>query len=291
MTSYACFQPYDFLDSEGYGSASSPESNIRPYHQAESYPQPPRSRGSSCDSVSSIDSHNNQEYQDLGTTTPSVFPGLSGGFNFTEFYEGYAREASKYDSSHEVFKNSKEYKPNYKTEFDNSYDVGYLEVDKSYRHQQKMVHPQTNNDFFTKTGMYQDSSMKTEPFTHRADGLYLEESYQAPKNDLESRKCFNQVQARFRREEPSISSPYQVQKTKDSLQKMKNNTPGIEIMKKRRLAANARERRRMNSLNDAFDRLRDVVPSLGNDRKLSKFETLQMAQTYISALYELLQRD
>jgi hypothetical protein len=69
------------------------------------------------------------------------------------------------------------------------------------------------------------------------------------------------------------------------------STPGLEVMKKRRLAANARERRRMNSLNDAFDRLRDVVPSLGNDRKLSKFETLQMAQTYISALYELLQRD
>ncbi|KAJ8924973.1 hypothetical protein NQ315_001138 [Exocentrus adspersus] len=66
---------------------------------------------------------------------------------------------------------------------------------------------------------------------------------------------------------------------------------GMEVMKKRRLAANARERRRMNNLNDAFDRLRDVVPSLGNDRKLSKFETLQMAQTYIAALHELLQRD
>lgn len=66
---------------------------------------------------------------------------------------------------------------------------------------------------------------------------------------------------------------------------------GVEIMRKRRLAANARERRRMNSLNDAFDRLRDVVPSLGNDRKLSKFETLQMAQTYIAALHELLERD
>ncbi|KAK9686244.1 Helix-loop-helix DNA-binding domain [Popillia japonica] len=74
----------------------------------------------------------------------------------------------------------------------------------------------------------------------------------------------------------------------------KKTTPpqaGMEVMKKRRLAANARERRRMNSLNDAFDRLRDVVPSLGNDRKLSKFETLQMAQTYIAALHELLQRD
>ena len=66
------------------------------------------------------------------------------------------------------------------------------------------------------------------------------------------------------------------------------NDKGIEILKRRRLAANARERKRMNSLNDAFDRLREVVPSLGNDRKLSKYETLQMAQTYISALYALL---
>lgn len=60
-------------------------------------------------------------------------------------------------------------------------------------------------------------------------------------------------------------------------------------MKKRRLAANARERRRMNSLNVAFDRLRQVVPSIGDDRKLSKYETLQMAQSYIAALNELLE--
>lgn len=69
-----------------------------------------------------------------------------------------------------------------------------------------------------------------------------------------------------------------------------NVTIGPEVVKRRRVAANARERRRMNSLNDAFDKLRDVVPSLGNDRKLSKYETLQMAQTYISALNELLTR-
>ncbi|CAN7995789.1 unnamed protein product [Ixodes hexagonus] len=67
--------------------------------------------------------------------------------------------------------------------------------------------------------------------------------------------------------------------------------PTKVVLKKRRLAANARERRRMSSLNVAFDKLRDVVPSLGNDRKLSKFETLQMAQSYISALSELLCRE
>ncbi|KAJ8954045.1 hypothetical protein NQ318_004346, partial [Aromia moschata] len=62
------------------------------------------------------------------------------------------------------------------------------------------------------------------------------------------------------------------------------------VMKKRRLAANARERRRMNGLNEAFDRLREVIPSLDAEQKLSKFETLQMAQTYIAALRELLER-
>ncbi|XP_069704794.1 uncharacterized protein [Periplaneta americana] len=69
-----------------------------------------------------------------------------------------------------------------------------------------------------------------------------------------------------------------------------DRAPSPTIVKKRRLAANARERRRMNGLNEAFDRLREVIPSLGEDHKLSKFETLQMAQTYIAALCDLLDR-
>ena len=44
----------------------------------------------------------------------------------------------------------------------------------------------------------------------------------------------------------------------------------------------------MNGLNDAFEKLREHIPNLGNDRKLSKYETLQMAQTYIGALRDLL---
>lgn len=66
--------------------------------------------------------------------------------------------------------------------------------------------------------------------------------------------------------------------------------PSPTVMKKRRIAANARERKRMNSLNVAFDKLREIVPTLGPDHKLSKFETLQMAQTYINALSDLLER-
>ncbi|CAD1477770.1 unnamed protein product [Heterotrigona itama] len=59
------------------------------------------------------------------------------------------------------------------------------------------------------------------------------------------------------------------------------------IVRKRRLAANARERRRMQNLNKAFDRLRAYLPSLGNDRQLSKYETLQMAQSYITAFFQI----
>ncbi|KAK9877181.1 hypothetical protein WA026_016929 [Henosepilachna vigintioctopunctata] len=71
----------------------------------------------------------------------------------------------------------------------------------------------------------------------------------------------------------------------------RDKPPSPSVMRKRRLAANARERRRMNGLNEAFDRLREVIPSLDEEHKLSKFETLQMAQTYITALRELLQND
>ena len=60
------------------------------------------------------------------------------------------------------------------------------------------------------------------------------------------------------------------------------------VMRKRRLAANARERRRMDLLNQGFDRLRTVLPGLGPETPLSKFETLQMAQEYIAQLTQIL---
>ncbi|XP_016295468.1 protein atonal homolog 1-like [Sinocyclocheilus anshuiensis] len=57
----------------------------------------------------------------------------------------------------------------------------------------------------------------------------------------------------------------------------------------RRVAANSRERRRMHGLNRAFDKLRSVIPSLENEKKLSKYDTLQLAQIYITELSELLE--
>ncbi|MBN3295817.1 transcription factor ATOH7-like [Amia ocellicauda] len=62
----------------------------------------------------------------------------------------------------------------------------------------------------------------------------------------------------------------------------------MENTVRRRMAANARERKRMQGLNTAFDRLRTVVPQWGEDKKLSKYETLQMALSYIMALNRIL---
>ncbi|KAK7901705.1 hypothetical protein WMY93_018474 [Mugilogobius chulae] len=62
----------------------------------------------------------------------------------------------------------------------------------------------------------------------------------------------------------------------------------FEMTTRRRMAANARERKRMQGLNTAFDRLRKVVPQWGQDKKLSKYETLQMALSYIMALNRIL---
>lgn len=79
---------------------------------------------------------------------------------------------------------------------------------------------------------------------------------------------------------------------KESLAKKSDTAlkpPSLSVLKRRRQAANARERKRMNGLNEAFDRLREVVPAPTIDQKLSKYETLQMAQTYIAALCEMLE--
>ena len=114
----------------------------------------------------------------------------------------------------------------------------------------------------------------------------MEESASLEENRENQEEAVNpQVKRRRGRASATAKNSAKVPRKRSS-----SKVPTVDTMKKRRLAANARERRRMNSLNDAFEKLREVVPALGSDRKLSKFETLQMAQTYINALHELLKR-
>jgi len=54
-----------------------------------------------------------------------------------------------------------------------------------------------------------------------------------------------------------------------------------------RVAANIRERRRMCSLNAAFDRLRRRVPAFPHEKRLSRIQTLKLAIRYIAFMSQL----
>ncbi|XP_025421418.1 transcription factor 15-like [Sipha flava] len=62
----------------------------------------------------------------------------------------------------------------------------------------------------------------------------------------------------------------------------------VPSKKRIRSGANARERDRTQSVNSAFDVLRNMIPIDPPDRKLSKIETLQLATKYINHLSQIL---
>ncbi|KAK6050320.1 Helix-loop-helix DNA-binding domain protein [Cooperia oncophora] len=57
-----------------------------------------------------------------------------------------------------------------------------------------------------------------------------------------------------------------------------------EISGRQRIAANERERKRMNSINRGFDYLRQRLPNNTHEKKLSKVDTLRGAMEYIRKL-------
>jgi hypothetical protein len=135
--------------------------------------------------------------------------------------------------------------------------------------------------------------------------------FSAPSSSSSSSFCFNRHQSfsetfflftcialnmeKFRQQTTTTKSQ-PLNKIKRSSTQTKRTTssmaPVVQLEKTRRIAANARERRRMNGLNTAFDHLRTVLPSsmFQQQRRFSKYETLQMAQSYIAALQSILHR-
>ncbi len=65
---------------------------------------------------------------------------------------------------------------------------------------------------------------------------------------------------------------------------------GVHLTHQRQ-AANMRERRRMQSINDAFESLRVQLPTLPYEKKISKVDTLKIAIAYIRFLTDLLNKD
>ncbi|XP_069501749.1 class A basic helix-loop-helix protein 15 [Ambystoma mexicanum] len=64
----------------------------------------------------------------------------------------------------------------------------------------------------------------------------------------------------------------------------KHSTKVREHTTTRRIESNERERQRMHKLNNAFQALREVIPHVRAEKKLSKIETLTLAKNYINTL-------
>lgn len=79
----------------------------------------------------------------------------------------------------------------------------------------------------------------------------------------------------FRLEEPDSGGCSQVTKV-GSQTSAGGGSSGGRDRNSRRLESNERERMRMHSLNDAFQALREVIPHVSMERKLSKIETLTL---------------
>ncbi|NXS07262.1 BHA15 protein, partial [Neodrepanis coruscans] len=63
---------------------------------------------------------------------------------------------------------------------------------------------------------------------------------------------------------------------------------GTKDRQLRRLESNERERQRMHKLNNAFQALREVIPHVRAENKLSKIETLTLAKNYIKSLTSII---
>ena len=66
---------------------------------------------------------------------------------------------------------------------------------------------------------------------------------------------------------------------------------GSRFQIQQRHAANMRERKRMQSINDAFEGLRHHIPTLPYEKRLSKVDTLRLTIGYINFLGEIVSKD
>ncbi|XP_072390416.1 pancreas transcription factor 1 subunit alpha-like [Diabrotica undecimpunctata] len=78
---------------------------------------------------------------------------------------------------------------------------------------------------------------------------------------------------------------------KDRLHRHRRRSKCPQQQIQQRQAANLRERKRMQSINDAFEGLRAHIPTLPYEKRLSKVDTLKLAIGYINFLSELVRTD
>ena len=71
----------------------------------------------------------------------------------------------------------------------------------------------------------------------------------------------------------------------------RSENQGSQFQIQQRHAANMRERKRMQSINDAFEGLRHHIPTLPYEKRLSKVDTLRLTIGYINFLGEIVSKD
>ena len=85
-----------------------------------------------------------------------------------------------------------------------------------------------------------------------------------------------------------LESQRTMPKPKPKRKRSKRRAPRFTGVSKQRKTANARERNRVRTVNDAFETLRKLVPVLPTEKKPSKIETIRLAALYIDHLTEML---
>ncbi|XP_069699346.1 pancreas transcription factor 1 subunit alpha isoform X1 [Periplaneta americana] len=78
-------------------------------------------------------------------------------------------------------------------------------------------------------------------------------------------------------------------RSRHRLHRRRSKCPQQQVQQ--RQAANLRERKRMQSINDAFEGLRAHIPTLPYEKRLSKVDTLKLAIGYINFLSDLVTSD
>ena len=87
------------------------------------------------------------------------------------------------------------------------------------------------------------------------------------------------------------SSSYQGYYQQDSIFYQTEGGGPIRHDKRKIVGSNKKERRRTQSINAAFSSLRDCIPNVPCDTKLSKIKTLRLATSYIDYLLNVLKSD
>lgn len=187
-------------------------------------------------------------------------------------YRTTVYNSSSAEESSSVFSNSPPYVPSLHSSYNSGCLNGSWINTSMHSCSDNNISSSTNNSSLLNSSGH-DISLQFHEFN--ADNLYSMQAKTEFHDDLEPTRKAKRGRGRGRRKGSTNKTT-------------KNVTASPTVMKKRRLAANARERRRMNGLNEAFDKLRHVIQPVGDENKLSKFETLQMAKTYITALGDLL---